>query len=161
MKRFLQRESEGKICVLLYCGDHDPSGLDISGSVVSDIESMSGATGYFPDNLIVDRFGLNFDFIEAERLSWSENLVTSSGEDLANRNHPDHFKPYVQDYLARFGARKVEANALVVRPEAGRRLCLEAVRRYVPDPVLTEFEARRAEAQIEARSEILQLLAAS
>jgi hypothetical protein len=67
----------------------------------------------------------------------------------------------VQDYLARFGARKVEANALVVRPEAGRRLCLEAVRRYVPDPVLADFEARRAEAQIEARSEILQLLAAS
>jgi hypothetical protein len=104
---------------------------------------------------------LNFDFIEAERLSWSENLVTSSGEDLANRKHPDHSKPYVQNYLARFGARKVEANALVVRPEAGRRLCLDAIRRFVPDRVLADFEARRAEAQIEARSEILQLLAAS
>ena len=161
MRRFRERENEGKTCVLLYCGDHDPSGLDISGSVTSDIESLSGATGYFPDDLIVDRFGLNFDFIQAEGLSWSDNLVTSSGEDLANPNHPDHFKPYVQDYLARFGARKVEANALVVRPEAGRRLCLEAVRRYVPDPVLADFEARRAEAQIEARSEILRLLAAS
>jgi hypothetical protein len=161
MKRFLERESEGKTCVLLYCGDHDPSGHDISGSVISDIESLSGATGFSPDNLVVDRFGLNFDFIEAERLSWSENLVTSSGEDLANRKHPDHFKPYVQDYLARFGARKVEANALVVRPEAGRRLCLEAVCRYVPDTVLADFETRRGEAQIRARSEILQLLAAS
>jgi len=116
------------------------SGLDISGSVISDIESMSGATGYFPDNLIVDRFGLNFDFIEAERLSWSENLVTSSGEDLANERHPDHGKPYVQNYLRQFGARKVEANALVVRPEAGRRLCLDAVRRYVPDAVLANFK---------------------
>jgi hypothetical protein len=161
MRRFRERENEGKTCVLLYCGDHDPSGLDISGSVISDIESLSGATGYFPDDLIVDRFGLNFDFIQAEGLSWSDNLVTSSGEDLASPNHPDHFKPYVQDYLARYGARKVEANALVVRPEAGRRLCLEAVRRYVPDPVLADFEARRAEAQIEARSEILRLLAAS
>jgi hypothetical protein len=161
MQRFLERENQGKTCVLLYCGDHDPSGLDISGSVVSDIEGLSGATGYSPDNLIVDRFGLNFDFIEAERLSWSENLVTSSGEDLANRKHPDHSKPYVQNYLARFGARKVEANALVVRPEAGRRLCLDAIRRFVPDRVLADFEARRAEAQIEARSEILQLLAAS
>src|SRR5262245_49325705 len=160
MKRFLERENQGKICVLLYCGDHDPSGLDISGSVISDIESMSGATGYFPDDLIVDRFGLNFDFIEVEGLSWSDNLVTSSGEDLANPKHPDHFKPYVQDYLARFGGRKVEANALVVRPEAGRRLCLDVIRRYVPDRLLTDFEARRDEAQIEARSEILQLLAA-
>jgi hypothetical protein len=158
MRRFLERENEGKTCLLLYCGDHDPSGLDISSSVISDIESMSGATGYFPDNLIADRFGLNFDFIEAERLSWSENLVTSSGEDLANPKHPDHFKPYVQNYLSRFGARKVEANALVVRPEAGRRLCLEAIRRYVPDHVLADFEARRAEAQIEARAEIARLL---
>jgi len=83
MRRFLERENESKTGVLLYCGDHDPSGLDISGSVISDIESMSTATGYFPDNLIVDRFGLNFHFIEAEGLSWSENLVTSSGEDLA------------------------------------------------------------------------------
>ena len=132
MKRFLERENEGKTCVLLYCGDHDPSGLDISGSVISDIESLSGASGYFPDDLIVDRFGLNFEFIQAEGLSWSDNLVTSSGEDLASPNHPDHLKPYVQDYLARFGARKVEANALVVRPEAGRRRCLEAVRRYSP-----------------------------
>jgi hypothetical protein len=134
MKRFLQRESEGKSCVLLYCGDHDPSGPDISGSVISDIE---------------------------EGLSWSENLVTSSGKDLPTRSTRTHIKPYVQDYLARFGARKVEANALVVRPEAGRRLCLDAIRRFVPDRVLADFEARRAEAQIEARSEILQLLAAS
>ena len=119
---------------------------------------MSGATDYFPNDLVVDRFGLNFDFIEAERLSWSENLVTSSGEDLASERHPDHHKPYVQNYLQQFGARKVEANALVVRPEAGRRLCREAIRRYVPDAVLADFEARRTEAQIEARAEILRLL---
>ena len=160
MGRFRDRENEGKTCVLLYCGDHDPSGLDISGSVISDIESLSGATGYSPDDLIVDRFGLNFDFIEAERLSWSENLVTSSGEDLASPKHPDHLKRYVQRYLSEFGARKVEANALVVRPEAGRDLCLDAIRRYVPDDALAEFERRRTEAQIEARAQIVRLLAA-
>src|SRR5262249_56241907 len=100
------------------------------------------------------RFGLNFDFIEAERLSWSENLGASCGGDLANERQPEHGKPYVQNYLRQFGARKVEANALVVRPEAGRRLCLDAVRRYVPDAVLANFEARRVEAQIGARAEI-------
>jgi hypothetical protein len=136
---------------LLYCGDHDPSGLDISGSVISDIEGLSGATGYSPDGLIVDRFGLNFDFIQAEGLSWSDNLVTSSGEDLASPKHPDHLKHYVQRYLSEFGARKVEANAIVVRPEAGRDLCLDAIRRYVPDDALAEFERRRTEAQIEAK----------
>ena len=161
MRRFLERENEGKTCVLLYCGDHDPSGLDISGSVISDIEGLSGATGYFPDDLIVDRFGLNFDFIQAEGLSWSDNLVTSSGEDLASPKHPDHLKLYVQRYLSEFGARKVEANALVVRPEAGRHLCLNAIRRYVPDDMLADFERRRAAAQIEARAQIVRLLMAA
>jgi hypothetical protein len=158
MERFLEREAEGKTCVLLYCGDHDPSGLDISGSIISDIESLSGATDYSPDDLVVDRFGLNLDFIEAEGLSWSENLVTARGEDLANPKHNDHKKSYVQDYIRKFGVRKVEANALVVRPEAGRQLCLDAIRRYVPDTVLADFEARRVEAQIEARAEIARLL---
>ena len=66
----------------------------------------------------------------------------------------------VQRYLSEFGARKVEANALVVRPEAGRHLCLNAIRRYVPDDMLTDFERGRAAAQIEARAQIVRLLVA-
>jgi hypothetical protein len=71
---------------------------------------------------------------------------------LADPDHEDHNKPYVQDYLRQFGARKVEANALVVRPEAGRQLCLDAIRRYIPDDLLSDFEARREDAQEEARA---------
>jgi hypothetical protein len=48
MRRFQEREDEGKECVLLYCGDHDPSGLQISGDIRSDMESMTGATEYSP-----------------------------------------------------------------------------------------------------------------
>jgi hypothetical protein len=158
MRRFLQRERQGKTCVLLYCGDHDPSGLQISDAICSDMESMTGATGYSPVALIIDRFGLNFDFIKRQRLSWTDNLITSSGEDLANPNHNDHYKPYVQDYIRRFGARKVEANALVVRPEAGRRLCLNAIRRYIPDDLLSDFETRREVARQEARAVVARLL---
>jgi hypothetical protein len=39
----------------------------------------------------------------------------------------------VQDYLGYFGARKCEANALVVQPAAGRRLCREAPLKYIPE----------------------------
>jgi hypothetical protein len=152
MRRFQKRERQGKRCVLLYCGDHDPSGLDISGSIISDIEELSGATGFYPTDLVVDRFGLNANFINRQRLSWTDNLITSSGADLAHKNHPDHYKPYVQSYLAKFGARKVEANALVVRPEAGRRLCLNAIRRYVLDDLLSDFEARRETIRQKARA---------
>ena len=188
MRRFREREAEGKQCVLLYCGDHDPSGLAISREIRSDMESMSGATGYHPrpytleeeerirnhqrlgladlppdidDGLVIDRFGLNKDFIDQQGLSWSENLETSSGGDLASPRHPDHGKDYVQSYLKKFGARKVEANALVVRPEAGRQLCLDAIRRYIPDDLLEDFESRRAAAQGEAREALAQLLPAS
>jgi len=122
------------------------------------MESMTGATGYSPDALIIDRFGLNFDFIEAQGLSWTNNLITSSGEDLANSKHNDHHKPYVQDYIQRFGVRKVEANALVVRPEAGRQLCLDTIRRYIPDDLLSDFETHREAAQQEARTVVAQLL---
>jgi hypothetical protein len=153
MRRFLQRRRHGKRCVLLYCGDHDPSGLQISKEIRSDMDGMTGATGYSPVGLIIDRFGLNADFIDREiPQSWTDNLITSSGEDLADPDHEDHNKPYVQDYLRQFGARKVEANALVVRPEAGRQLCLDAIRRYIPDDLLSDFEARREDAQEEARA---------
>ena len=78
------------------------------------------------------------DFIEANGLTWIDNLETSRGKSLADPKHPDHFRPYVQSYLKRFGARKVEANALVARPEAGRELCRQAIRWYVPSrPSLT------------------------
>ena len=45
MRRFDQQELEGKKCVLLYCGDHDPGGLQISESLRSNMEAISEAVG--------------------------------------------------------------------------------------------------------------------
>ena len=75
------------------------------------------------------RFGLNYDFIEREKLTWIENLATSKRRIPAGRSsgHPDHYKPYVQDYLRKFGVRKVEADALLKVPELGRELCRKAI----------------------------------
>jgi len=42
------------------------------------------------------RFGLNKDFIERNRLTWIDNLETSSGKRLDDNKHNDHNKPYVQ-----------------------------------------------------------------
>src|SRR5262249_47821811 len=132
MKRFAFWEKRGKKCVLLHCGDHDPGGLHISEFLRSNMEELADAVGWRPDNLIIERFGLNADFIEEQGLTWIDNLETGSGGRLDDPRHPDHGKSYVQSYLARFGARKVEANALVVRPEAGRELCRQAILRHVP-----------------------------
>jgi len=151
MRRFKRWEDKGKQCVLLYCGDHDPAGLSISDTLMSLFEEMARAVGWNPSRLIVDRFGLNAAFINANGLTWIDGLETSSGTDLVDRSHPDHNKPYVQNYIRRFGARKVEANALVVRPEQGRDLCRGAILKYIDESAVEAYridiEAMREEAR--------------
>jgi hypothetical protein len=138
----------GKQPVLLYCGDHDPSGLAISDFLVLNCVALTHAVeqtyGVKWDykTLIIDRFGLNRDFIEANRLSWIDGLMTGSGKNLADPSHKDHDKPYVADYLREHGARKVEANALVVAPEAGRNLLLETIFKYIDRDALERYEDR-------------------
>jgi len=140
MRRFAEHERAGRECVLLYCGDFDPAGLRISDGLRSNLADLAGAAGWEPDNLIVDRFGLNHDFIVANRLTWIDNLQTGNDKlpPLDNPRHPDHGKPYVKEYLAAYGARKVEANALVVAPEAGRKLAEDAILRWLVDAASPE-----------------------
>jgi hypothetical protein len=159
MRRFQPWERQGKRCVLLHCGDHDPGGLHISDFLRSNFVDLTGAVGWSPDDLKIDRFGLNADFIRRHRLTWIDNLETSSGGRLDDPRHPDHLKPYVQSYLRRFGARKVEANALVVRAQAGRALCRQAILKYVPEDAPAENEARLAPLREEMQQHIIRLLA--
>ena len=158
MERFAEWEEKGKRCVLLHCGDHDPGGLHISNFLRKNLADLSEAVGWSPDNLIIDRFGLNADFIRRHRLTWIDNLETSSGGRLDDPNHLDHGKPYVQSYLREFGARKVEANALVVRPEAGRKLCRDAILRYLPADAVERFAGKLTTVRREAHRELMRLL---
>jgi hypothetical protein len=131
MERFKFWEERGKTPVLLYCGDFDPGGVLMSDTLMNNMAEMELAVGWNPSNVVIDRFGLNLDFIEENNLSWIDNLITGSGKSLDDPGHPDHSKPYVQNWLREIGVRKVEANALVVNPEAGRALCLQAITKYV------------------------------
>ena len=158
IKRFAYWEARGKQCVLLHCGDHDPGGLHISEFIRKNLEDLSGAVGWNPDDLVIDRFGLNADFIGSQHLTWIENLETSSGGHLDDPRHPDHHKTYVQSYLAQFGVRKVEANALVVRPAAGRALCRRAILRHVPATAFRAYTRKLDHQQERVRVEIARLL---
>ena len=158
MERFERWEGEGKQCVLLYCGDHDPGGLAISDFLRSNLADLSDAVGWLPDNLTIDRFGLNYDFIEAKSLSWIDNLETSSGGRLDNPRHPDHHKYYVQSYLKQFSARKVESNALVVRPGPGRDLCRQAILKYVSPDAPAGYIEKLEPYQTEVREEVYRIL---
>jgi hypothetical protein len=155
MRRFAEWERKGKICVLLYCGDHDPGGLHISDFLRKNFADLTRAVGWNPADLIIDRFGLNADFIKANGLTWIDNLETGSGGDLADPDHRDHKKIYVQDYLKKFGARKCEANALVVRPREGRMLCQEAILRYLPANAIRRYEEQLKAVREKVRTAVL------
>jgi hypothetical protein len=77
MKPFAAHERAGRQCLLLLCNDHDQGGLLISESMRKNLDDLSNAVGWSPDGLIVERFGLNVDFIEANDLTWIDNLETS------------------------------------------------------------------------------------
>ena len=152
VERFKYWESLGKRCALLYCGDFDPAGLQISSKIKSNLNDLSGAVGWSPKKLTVDRFGLNEALIEELGLTWIDNLQTSKGEyPLDDPRHRDHTQPYVQDYLRRYGVRKVEANALVTAPEAGEALCRDAINRYVPEYAPGDYRTAIAPRQEELR----------
>jgi hypothetical protein len=161
MQRFEEKEAEteGKQCVLLYCGDFDPGGLHISNFLRSNLKDMERAVGWSPDDLIIERFGLDYDFIEREGLTWIENLATSKGEyPLDHKRHPDHDKPYVQNYLRKYGVRKVESDALLKTPEAGRELCRQAILKYVPASAIGRYQQKLIPVRKELRRELDRLL---
>jgi hypothetical protein len=151
LREFMKHWDAGRRVVVLYCGDHDPAGLRMSGAeMVSNFAALDGTLLdgerlYFNRGLFtVDRFGLNAGFIEEAGIKWTENLLTGQKDaqkcaDLADPKHPDHFKPYVQDYIREFGPQKVEANVLVNRQEKGQALCREAIERYIKPDSITAY----------------------
>jgi hypothetical protein len=153
-RRFKEAQDMGLKCVLLYCGDHDPDGLRISETLMSNLRDVKdivwndGETGYDPRDLIIDRFGLNYEYIIDNGFTWIDNLITGNTAkkmDLSEERHPNHFLPYVQHYLGVVGARKCEANVLVVTPERARELVLEAILKYVGPDAEDRFKVKREE----------------
>ena len=136
-KRFKEMEENGNIPVLLYAGDHDPFGLAISDYLLKNLWDVSNGTGWDPENLIIDRFGINYEFIIENDLTWIDNLETGSGKG------PDKSNPIVSRYIESYGERKVEANAIVTNPKAGRDLCRNAIYKYLSEDVIDRFVQKR------------------
>jgi hypothetical protein len=157
LERFAERQAKGNRCVLLYFGDHDIHGLRISRSLRANFEEVLGAFNrYFPeyegfdlDEVVIERFGLNADFIERHKLSWTEGLITGSGKDLGDPSHRKYGEHDVQDYIRRFGERKVEADALVTRAEASRAPCKTAILGFIDQDGIDQYEQERLDRQVE------------
>lgn len=151
MQRFKEHEAAGRKPVLLYAGDFDPAGLLISDTVLENMWDLAEAVQWIPENVRVDRFGLNYDFIVANNLTWIDNLQTSSGGDLSDPRHPHHKYPHVANYLHQYGAKKCEANALVTRAEQGRDLCRAAIQQYIDPDAPRAYEDSLQDARMELR----------
>jgi hypothetical protein len=160
LQRFRTHHCAGRRLVLLYCGDHDPAGLNISAALRNNLLDVRNVADvdFDPTPVEMIRFGLNADQIESLGLPWIDGLVTGSGENLANPRHPDHFKPYVQDYLAAHGARKVEANALARVPAEAARLVEDAITAFIPRDWPERHEARLEPYRIAAHQAFQRLL---
>jgi hypothetical protein len=155
MQRFAEKEAEGKKCVMLAFTDLDPGGLHIADKLRSNLEELARAVSWSPNNLIIERFGLDAEFVDREGLVWINNLVTSKGEyPLDDRRHPDHYKPYVQDYLRKYGARKVEADALLKVPNLGRALCRQGILKYVSVNAPRRYLAKLKPYRVDMRREL-------
>ena len=161
ISRFKYWEDKGKTPVLLYCGDHDPAGINISNLIKKNLNDLSQATGWTADNLIFDRFGLNHDFIEENNLSWIDNLETGAGKNLESAKHPDHKKAWVQDYITSYGIRKVEANSLIVRIEAGKRLFKTTLDKYLDYERVDRFNEDTFQQQDQVETIVKKLMKAA
>ena len=158
MRRFAHWEQRGKQCVLLFIGDHDPGGLRISDFLLSNMRDLSAAVGWSPEHLVIDRIGLNRDYIDAHQLVWIDNLETNKGKDLNDPEHKDHYKDYVQTYIRDHGVRKVEANAMLKNPKAARKWYEQQICRYVAPTAPKRYAAKLRPHQEAVRDEVQRLL---
>lgn len=160
LKRFRDHAEAGRRSVLLAVGDHDPKGLHIVDGLKRTIMSCANLKGLdwdYPEFEVVP-IGLTEAQIDRLDLMKIDNLETGGGKDLSDRGHPDHFKRYVQDYIARFGVWKCEANALVGHPREARALLESAINDFIPASHPADVAERNEDAQRQVREEIARLM---
>jgi hypothetical protein len=112
-KRLAEQDGLGKRCVILYLGDHDPSGIDMTRDVDDRLSLYSGLCS---DRLEVVRLALNMNQIE----EWQPP-----------RNPAKETDARFASYLAEYGEDSWELDA--VEPATLADLVRDAVARYRDD----------------------------
>ena len=152
LERLATAFKAGRPSIMLSAGDLDPSGLVITqnqNKLLTDMMPATLAKHLELHNLGVDnllepllslndkwadavkfyRIGLDDKFISKYNLPWIDGLTTSSGGDLASKEHRDHTKSYVQSYLKKYGPKKCELDVLYTLDHA-------ITDKYVEDVIL-------------------------
>ena len=136
------------------------AGLHISEFLRSNLEDMARAVGWSPDNLVIDRFGLDYDFIERHGLTWIENLATVKGRVPARRQAaPRSLQALRSGLLARSTvcARLSPTRCSRCR-KIGRELCRQAILKYVPANAPRNYRKKLKPVRADLRRELDRLL---
>jgi hypothetical protein len=150
IERFNTWRRKGKKCVLLHWGDFDPPGVKIAENLKGNFAELGDAVvekngkrvsvGYREKLFDIVHVGLSADQVEELKLTWIEGLKTGSGENLANPTHPKHKEYNVAGWIKKYGENKVEANALVGKPDDAIEECRNIILRYVKAEGIAKYE---------------------
>jgi len=133
-KLSIKAESNGLTPVLLLFYDHDPAGLKISKTFRKNLRDCARGTGWYPNVIRINRFGLNKEDIDKHGLMWIENLRTGSGRQSRDR-----------DYKLKYGLRKCESNAFFKNDETlkiGEEICRSAIEQYYGEDAKERFREK-------------------
>ena len=126
-KRFEAAAADGKDCYLIYLGDHDPSGVDMTRDVGARIDTMTASLG-----VEVQRIALNFD--QVRQYNPPPNPVKTTD----SRAEP---------YVAMYGEDSWELDAL--EPQVLDRLLTDAIKALLDrsqyDAVIDAEESDKAD----------------
>ena len=132
-------EERGLTPVLLLFYDHDPAGLKISTTFRKNLKDCERGTGWNPEKIVIDRFGLNHDDIDSYGLTWIKNLKTGSGRESSDNA-----------YEREFGRKKCETNALFRNDKtlkAGEEICRTAIEKYYGNDAKERFKRKEGESK--------------
>lgn len=121
----------------------DPKGEEIPDTFRKNLKDMEEATGWNPNNMIIERFGLTDEQIVRFRLSWVNNLQTSSGREAKSTRK-------VIAYIQRHGERKCEMESLYKDDEttrAAEQICREAIEKYLGCDAKERFRKKEEESK--------------
>lgn len=135
-RRFMEHSYAGRRCVLIYLGDHDPSGIDMTRDVDDRVDIFGEGSG-----VEIRRIALNWDQIEAYKPP--ENPAKLS-DTRSGYNGPD--KPFTPgSYCDIYGMASWEVDAL--NPRTLHQLIEAEITSYIDDDIwdatLTEETERR------------------
>jgi hypothetical protein len=133
-RRYLKKAREGKNCVLIHLGDHDPSGIDMTRDNRDRLRIFAGSPSYvgvIPTYVEVIRLALNMDQVEEYQPPPNPTKITDSR---------------AKEYIKEFGSTSWELDAL--EPEVLERKIKREINKHIDEEVWDEVGEEEKEKRL-------------